>query len=123
MLALFDVLEDWFRDPLFYGCPFINAIAESSYASDAAREAATRHKAPLLTWLKAIAIELGRSDPQQFAKEMVVLIDGAIVAAQSARDASFAISRQRSGGENDPVRVSAGYPSSSVVTAKKSGVA
>lgn len=92
MLALFDVLEDWFRDPLFYGCPFINAIAESSYASDAAREAAGRHKAPLLTWLNAIAIELGRADPGQFAKEMVVLIDGAIVAAQSTRDASFATS-------------------------------
>ena len=95
LLALFDVLEDWFRDPLFYGCPFINAIAESSYASDATRDAAKRHKEPLLTWLRGVALELGRSDPDVFAREMVVLIDGAIVAAQSARDASFAASAKR----------------------------
>ena len=80
---------------MFYGCPFINAIAESSYPNDAARVAATRHKEPLRTWLRGVALELGLSDPDVFARDMVVLIDGAIVAAQSARDASFAASAKR----------------------------
>ncbi len=88
--AMFDILEDWFADPDFYGCPFINAIAESSFASELSRQAAQRHKAPLLTWLKAVGIELGLPDVDGFADQIVVLIDGAIIAAQAGRKPAFA---------------------------------
>ncbi len=93
--AVFDTLEEWFSDPAFYGCPFINAIAETAPGDDRMRSAARRHKAHLLTWLRGQAVELGRPDPDRLAREMVVLIDGAIVAAQGAHDASFARSARR----------------------------
>jgi len=93
--GVFDVLEEWFADPDFYGCPFINAIAEATQGDDRMREAARRHKLHLVTWLQGQAVEMGRPDPNRLAREMVVLIDGAIVAAQGARDPSFARSAKR----------------------------
>ncbi|MBR9843218.1 MAG: TetR/AcrR family transcriptional regulator [Rhodobacteraceae bacterium] len=90
MLAVFDVLEEWFSDPGFYGCPFINAVAEFDSGNDAVRRAADLHKAYLNTWLKAQAMEIPVKDVEETARTFAVLIDGAIVAAQHARDPSFA---------------------------------
>lgn len=95
ILAVFDVLEDWFTDPAFYGCPFINAVAEFETGNDAIRHAAEQHKAHILTWLKAQIIEMGVSDVTETARSIAVLIDGAIVAAQHARDPSFARTARR----------------------------
>ena len=39
----------------------------------------------------AQAMELNVADPKEFARSLAVLIDGAIVAAQHARDPSFAL--------------------------------
>tara|TARA_R110002051_G_scaffold265548_2_gene325423 strand:- start:868 stop:1512 length:645 start_codon:yes stop_codon:yes gene_type:complete len=91
ILAVFDVLYEWFSDPGFYGCPFINAVAEFDSGNDAVRQAAKIHKERLFTWLMAQAMELNVADPKEFARSLAVLIDGAIVAAQHARDPSFAL--------------------------------
>ncbi|SFJ75626.1 TetR/AcrR family transcriptional regulator [Celeribacter neptunius] len=90
ILAVFDILEDWFADPGFYGCPFINAVAEFDTGNDAVRKAADLHKQHLLTWLKAQAMEMKAPDVTETARSIAVLFDGAIVAAQHARDPSFA---------------------------------
>ncbi|MEJ1991872.1 MAG: TetR/AcrR family transcriptional regulator [Maritimibacter sp.] len=95
ILAVFDVLEDWFADPGFYGCPFINAVAEFDTGNEAVRRAADIHKQHLLTWLKANAIELQTDDVDETARSLAVLIDGAIVAAQHSRDPSFAQTAKR----------------------------
>ncbi|WP_238367953.1 TetR/AcrR family transcriptional regulator [Mesobacterium pallidum] len=90
LLGVFDVLYDWFDDPGFYGCPFINAVAEFDTDDSVARRAAELHKEHLLTWLKAQLMELGVRDVKEGARSLAVLIDGAIVAAQHGRDPSFA---------------------------------
>lgn len=90
ILAMFDVYEDWFSHPDFYGCPFINAVGEVDSKDCQIRAAAERHKERIKTWITAIAMELGARDPADFTRAMVVLIDGAIVAAQHSRDPSFA---------------------------------
>ncbi|MBN2629608.1 MAG: TetR/AcrR family transcriptional regulator [Rhodobacteraceae bacterium] len=90
ILAVFDVLEDWFADPGFYGCPFINAVAESDTGNPVLRRAADLHKDHVLTWLRAQALELGVEDVAETTRSLALLIDGAIVAAQHARDPSFA---------------------------------
>ncbi|WP_095590197.1 TetR/AcrR family transcriptional regulator [Actibacterium ureilyticum] len=88
--SVFDILELWFSDPEFYGCPFINAISESNSEDDRLRAAVASHKSHLNLWLHAQALEMGFSDPGALVRQMTVLIDGAIVAAQVSRDASFA---------------------------------
>lgn len=91
LLAVFDVLDEWFDDPLFYGCPFINVVAEGSQNEDIILEQTRLHKAEMLAWLRALALEVGHPDPTACARSMVVLIDGAIVAAQTGRDKSFSM--------------------------------
>ncbi|BBU54246.1 MULTISPECIES: TetR/AcrR family transcriptional regulator [Mameliella] len=95
VLAVFDVLEDWFADPGFYGCPFINAVAEFDTGNDAVRQAAERHKDHLLTWLKAQMMEMKVSDVVETTRSIAILIDGAIVAAQHSGDPSFARTARR----------------------------
>ncbi|MEL6520602.1 MAG: TetR/AcrR family transcriptional regulator [Pseudomonadota bacterium] len=90
LAAVFDVLQEWFQDPRFYGCPFINAISEASSDNDRLRAAAAEHKSHVNVWIKAQALELGHPDPDQFVREMTILIDGAIVAAQISRNSDFA---------------------------------
>lgn len=90
ILAMFDVYEEWFAHPDFYGCPFINAVGEVDSADELVRKVGEKHKARIRTWISAIGMELGAADPAEFTRAMIVLIDGAIVAAQHARDPSFA---------------------------------
>ena len=84
------MLEDWFQDPNFYGCPFINAISEFETSNERIRAAAQRHKSHLISWLHATALEMNAPSPHETARAMVVLIDGAIVAAQAGRDPGYA---------------------------------
>lgn len=87
--GVFDILETWFADPGFYGCPFINLLSESPTGDVRARDLAARHKDPLVTWLRGQALELGL-DPEDTVRKMVVLIDGVIVAAQATREPAIA---------------------------------
>ena len=92
ILSLFDVLELWFSSDNFYGCPFINAVAEFNNGNSGSgiRAAADKHKSHLITWLQANAMEMKAGDPREVALKIALLVDGAIVAAQHSRDASFA---------------------------------
>lgn len=89
LCAVFDILQEWFGDPEFYGCPFINAIGEATSENESLRNAAKSHKSHVNLWIQAQAIELGMKEPDDLVREMTVLIDGAIVAAQVSRDASY----------------------------------
>ena len=89
LLGLFDILETWFQSPHFYGCAFLNAISEAACDDNRPRALANAHKAHLLTWLQSQALELG-TDPKLLSRAMIVLIDGAIMAAHASRDATVA---------------------------------
>ncbi|MEM6322727.1 MAG: TetR/AcrR family transcriptional regulator [Pseudomonadota bacterium] len=89
VLGLFEVLESWFSDPNFYGCAFLNAISEAACDDQRPRALADVHKSHLLAWLHAQALELGAA-PKEFTQAMIVLIDGAIMAAHASKDATFA---------------------------------
>ncbi|MEM6742044.1 MAG: TetR/AcrR family transcriptional regulator [Pseudomonadota bacterium] len=89
LLGVFDVLQAWFSDPNYYGCPYLNAISEAACDDERSRALADVHKSYLLTWLQSQALELGR-DPSDLTRSMIVLIDGSIMAAHASRDATFA---------------------------------
>lgn len=95
LLAIFDVLTEWFEDPDFYGCTFINAVSEFEADNDVIREAAAKHKAHIMTWIVAQAMEIEHAEAQEIGRAFAVLIDGAIVAAQHAQDPSFAMTAKR----------------------------
>lgn len=81
-----DVLGDWFRQPDFRGCAFINTLAESGAAAGQEQHIAVEHKQQLKAYLEKLARQLGLARPRQTAEMAIVIIEGAIVRAQMTGD-------------------------------------
>lgn len=85
LLSVFDLLDQWFRRPDFYGCPLINAVAEHDKLSTEIRDVASDHRAQVMVELVALAREAGAVDPEGLCKQLALLKDGAIVGALMAQ--------------------------------------
>ena len=83
---IFPLLEEWFAQDRFYGCPFINAIGEHDKAEDRLRAITIAHKKAVLGRIESLAHEVGAADPSRLAHKLGLLIDGAIVVAMISRD-------------------------------------
>lgn len=90
LLSIFPVLAQWFRQKRFYGCPFINAVAEHDKSSDRLRELALGHKRQVLGHIRDMCIGAGVRDPDRLTHEIALLMDGAIVAAMITKDPGVA---------------------------------
>ncbi|MFN3867513.1 MAG: TetR/AcrR family transcriptional regulator [Hyphomicrobiaceae bacterium] len=90
LLAIFPVLAVWFRQKRFYGCPFINAVAEHDKTSDRLRKLAIQHKMQVLDYVRGLAADAGASDPERLTHEIALLMDGAIVAAMITKNPGVA---------------------------------
>jgi hypothetical protein len=97
LIAMFDVLEEWFGSPEFRGCPFINAVAELADAEHPAHRAALGPRHAIRTYVQKLAGEAGLPNSEEFSQQFVILFGGAIVmasmeggptAAQYARQAA-----------------------------------
>lgn len=75
------VLDEWFRQPGFRGCVFINAVAEDGVA-DRFRSVSVAHKAELQAYVRSVCRRLGIARPERAAAAVMVAIEGAIVRAQ-----------------------------------------
>ena len=93
LLAIFDALDEWFTEPGFQGCLFIKAAAEFQQKNDPVRAEALAHKRLLHRYFRKLAKAAGAHDPSLVARRLLVIKDGAIVAAEmgynkrAARDA------------------------------------
>lgn len=90
MLALFDALGEWFAEPGFNGCAFINATGELA-GSPTARAAARDHTVALRTLLREVAADAEVRDPSVLADRLMLLVEGAIVTAHVEGDADAAL--------------------------------
>ena len=83
ILAMFDILDEWFTNKNFHGCLFINATAEYSKTDDPIHAFAAEHKRIFAAYIREIlAADRGIADPENVAQQLMMLIDGAIVTAQ-----------------------------------------
>lgn len=82
VLAVFDFLEGWFTNKDFSGCMFINASAEFDDAQCAIRRAAADHKVEVLRYLTTLCAACGVSNPEKLAKEINLLMLGAMASAR-----------------------------------------
>lgn len=78
LLAMFDVLHEWFTGPQFRGCLFVHACAEFPSLQHQAHVAAARHYLTSQETVQKVAIAAGVRDPERFAKHWIVLIQGAV---------------------------------------------
>lgn len=87
LLALFDSLEAWLTEDGFTGCLFIKAAGEFPLPADPVHAAATEHKRLMMQYLVKLTTAAGASDPEGLARQIYLLIDGAIVHAQTSSEA------------------------------------
>ena len=94
LLGLFSALKRWFGSADFRGCAFINTSGETGDPQDPVRLVAKEHKQKLLDYVCELCTEHGAEDPQLLAKQLLILIDGAITVALVMGDHSAADNAQ-----------------------------
>ncbi|KAG1183465.1 hypothetical protein G6F35_015339 [Rhizopus arrhizus] len=95
LLAIFDALREWFASEGFRGCAFINAAGEIGAPANPIREVSRLHKARLLAHVLMLAQAAALPDPDETARQLLVLIDGAIAVALVTGDLSITDSAER----------------------------
>ncbi len=94
LLGFFDVLDRWFNDPAFGGCLFINAAAEFPNPNDPVHQTAAEHKKANRGIFCDLARKAGAGDPDSFADQFTVLIEGTLILRQvHHRDDAARLSR------------------------------
>lgn len=89
LLAMFDALAEWFGEDGFQGCMFIKASAEFQQSDHAINAQAYAHKRLLVDHLTELAVDAGYPEPEDLARQLLILKEGAIViAAMSHNPAS-----------------------------------
>ncbi|MGJ7610451.1 MULTISPECIES: TetR/AcrR family transcriptional regulator [unclassified Variovorax] len=78
--VLADVMAEWFADPLFRGCAFINSVVEVGASVAGASDIARAHKREMVEVIAGLMVE----GPQRMAiaQAAALGVDGAIVKAQ-----------------------------------------
>lgn len=83
-LAVFDWLREWFAEPDFRGCAFINSFGELGNPSPGVADAIRHHKAELRRFVRRLV-----ADPDT-AEQVFTLVEGATVIAAMTGDADAA---------------------------------
>lgn len=95
---LFEVLNGWFLDRSYRGCPLNNAAAEFPEPTDPLHRVAAEHKANLLRLIEERARNLGMGDRTQLANELLLIAEGAISVRQVLGDRDAATTAARIAG-------------------------
>lgn len=80
LLAIFDVFDEWFHEPGFEACSFINVLLELGPQHPAGR-ASIQHLENIRGIVCRLAAQAGVSDPEDFACSWHILMKGSIVSA------------------------------------------
>ena len=88
------MLTRWFASDGFRGCAFINTSGETGDPQDPVRLVAKDHKQKLLDYVRELCTEHGATDPETMARQLLILIDGAITIALVMGDHSAADNAQ-----------------------------
>jgi AcrR family transcriptional regulator len=89
LLAVFDALGEWFAEPGFNGCAFINVVGELA-TRRSARMIARDHKLGLRALLAEVADGSDVADPAVLTERLMLLVEGAIVTAHIEGNADAA---------------------------------
>lgn len=95
LMSIFDALREWFASEGFRGCAFINAAGEIGDPANPIREVSRLHKARLLAHVLTLTQAAGVPDPDDMARQLLVLIDGTIAVALVTGDLSITDSAER----------------------------
>ncbi|GAC1340075.1 MAG: TetR/AcrR family transcriptional regulator [Acetobacteraceae bacterium] len=100
-------LAAWFHADNFYGCVFMNAVAEHTKGEAWLRNLAAEHHLDILAHLGAQAEQAGCDEPALLARQLLRLVDGMIAAYMVSGDAKVLTVAARS---LDAILFGAGLP-------------
>lgn len=81
LLALFDVLGEWFAKEDFQSCMFIKASGEYPDREHPIHAHSAEHKRLIFCHIRELARQAGVNDPDTLARQLVLLKEGAVVTA------------------------------------------
>lgn len=81
LLIMFDVLQEWFEEPNFRGCAFINATVELANPDHSGYQAALDHQQEVYGYILSLVKKGGFSPAAQLTQQLQLLVQGAIVVA------------------------------------------
>lgn len=89
LLKLFGEVERWTQSGDFFGCPFVNLCAEYPEHSNPVHLAAAENKRRMLSAIERVTREAGTPHPEQVARQLQILLEGAVTLAQVTGRSQF----------------------------------
>lgn len=83
LMAMFDAVDEWIHSETFFGCNFINASAEFSDMQHPIHRYAAEHKLEWSEYIRGCIPDVSPEVSEELAKEVLLLLDGAIVSAHT----------------------------------------
>jgi len=80
--AIFDVVDQIIDADEFQGCIFVNVALEFPLHHEPAHIAAAQHKQTIEQIVRELAVQAGAAEPQQMARELCLVMEGAYVTRQ-----------------------------------------
>lgn len=90
LLAMFDVLAEWFSDPDFRGCAFINSSVELVDPEHPGYQVAIAHQQATYDYILQLVKAAEIDNPDAVAEQLLLLMEGAIVVAMMRRSPAAA---------------------------------
>ncbi len=90
LVALFDVMEGWFRAPEFKGCLFMHASGEFPDADNPVLNACAEHQRLIHNYIREQAVAAGAADPGALADELILLVEGSATRSHVMHDPTIA---------------------------------
>jgi len=90
LLAMFDALEEWFSQPDFRGCAFINSSVELVDPEHPGYQVAIEHQQAIHNYILQLVKAAKIDNPDGVAEQLLLLVEGAIVVAMMRRSPAAA---------------------------------
>ena len=95
LLGIFDVAHSWFETEDFYGCLFINAVAEYPDENSEIRTVCAAAKTSTRRCIQKLIEETDLSEPERLSTSLALLFEGSIVSVYAAKNATAAQEAKR----------------------------
>lgn len=81
LLAIFDVLQEWFEQPDFRGCAFINSTVELVDPNHPGYQVAIAHQQVIFDYILSLVQAADLPNPEDITQQLLILVEGAIIVA------------------------------------------
>lgn len=109
--AVFDWLREWFAEPGFRGCAFVNSFGELGSVEPRIADVVRSHHAAVREFLAGLVAELDVTDPDELADQLWLLLVGSSTGAAITGDPGMA-DRARRAAETLVATATRGNPGS-----------